>query len=267
MTLAATNYNETAIIPQATVLAIGPWHHGEFALLQPSLNGASDWLRSKNYPDALTLLSENEWSPEFILIAQPLPGDVSQCEIEQLRQAAPLAHIVIVAGSWCEGELRTGQPPEGVLRMYWHEFANWWPSRMQSDWSACLDGPFAARDAKPINQAKSSFLVAIHSPTFALFDAISSTLAVSGHSATWIRDVSMLPAELDTGMWDGGQLDVQELADLKAFATEVQSRSGKLVVLLDFPRKQHFELLQELSCHAILGKPYIVEELIAACTS
>jgi hypothetical protein len=265
MTPAATNYDETAIIPQATVFGIGPWHHGEFALLQPSLNGSSDWLRSKNFVDALTLLSENEWSPEFILIAQALPGVISQDEIEKVRQAAPLAQIVIVAGSWCEGELRTGQPPEGVLRMYWHEFANWWPTRMQSDWSACLDGPFAARCSKLSTQSQNSCSAAIHSPTLAEFQAISSVLTPSGCKTMWVRHADGFPSEYSVGIWDGGQLDFQELTKLKAFASKVQSRSGKLVVLLDFPRKEHFELLQDLGCHAVFGKPYIIEELIAAC--
>lgn len=250
----------------ASVLAIGPWDRGEFALLSSKLNTRGDWIASKSCEAAAKLLIVSQLAPQFIAIAQPLPGDVSHEEIEQLRQAAPLAQIIIVAGSWCEGELRTGQPPEGVLRMYWHEFANWWPTRMQTDWSACLDGSLAARGSKPSSHSK-THSVTIHSPTFASFEAISSVLAPLGSQTTWARDVSKLPAELSTGIWDGGQLDAQELTELKLFASEIQRQKGKLVVLLDFPRKEHFELLHELGCRAVLGKPYVIEELVAACVS
>jgi hypothetical protein len=246
----------------ASVLAIGPWDRGDFALA--STDGDSQ--RCDSCDDAARLLANTEFDPEYILIAQPLPGDVTQEHIELLRQATPLAQIVIVAGSWCEGELRTGHPPEGVLRMYWHEFANWWPTRMKSDWHVYLDGPLAARNSKTNSQPDSTLSVAIHSLTLASFEAISSALAVHSCIATWVRDNGELPDEFAVGIWDGGQLDPQELTALQAFASEVQSHNGKLVVLLDFPRKHHIKLLQKLGCHAVFGKPYIIEELIAACS-
>jgi hypothetical protein len=243
-----------------TVLAIGPWDRGEFALVST----AGDWQLCDCCDDAARLLTNTELVPEYILIAQPLPGNFSQEDIEALRQAAPLAQIVIIAGSWCEGELRTGQPPEGVLRMYWHEFANWWPTRENITWPSCLDSPFAARGSK-LNIQSKKFSVTIHSPTLASFEAIASALTQSECLATWVRHADELPSEFAVGIWDGGQLDAPELTELKAFASEVQSRSGKIVVLLDFPRKQHIELLQQLGCHAVLGKPYIIEELTSAC--
>lgn len=210
------------------------------------------------------MLLESEFAPEFILIAQPLPGDVSQEDIEALRRAAPLAQIVIIAGSWCEGELRTGHPPEGVLRMYWHELLSWWPQRRASPY---LDSLFASRCSEStfaINQIGS---IAISSSSLATYETLASTLALASFDTKWIRNGDVLPADSTVGIWDGGQLDDAELVYLKIFATEIHNRGCKLVVLIDYPQKQHFELLNQLGCHAVLGKPYVIEELIAACAS
>ena len=43
----------------------------------------------------------------------------------------PLARIVGLLGSWCEGEVRSGRPWPGAMRIYWHQ----WPGR----WHAELD--------------------------------------------------------------------------------------------------------------------------------
>jgi hypothetical protein len=258
------NPNEaTRNLPLLTVLAIGPWDRGEFALVVSKLNSSGDWLNCDNCDVATKMLLESEFAPELILIAQTLPGSVRQDEVEALRSAAPLAQIVIVAGSWCEGELRTGTPTGGVLRMYWHEFANWWPER---EFSECLDGPLAACSSHVNITNEQSGIVAIYTPSLASFEALASTLALSGFDAQWIRKTDTMPEDATIGIWDGGQFDATELAELQVFAAEVRRRDGQLVVLLDYPRKQHFEILQQIGCSSVFGKPYVVKELIAACS-
>jgi hypothetical protein len=268
MALLQTNpTEEPQNVPTATVITIGPWDGGEFALVQTTIKPSLSWHRCDDCETVVKLLSDYEWTPEFMLIAQPLPGGVSQEQVELLRQTAPLAQIVIVAGSWCEGELRTGHPPEGVLRMYWHEFANWWPTHIESKWSAFLDGPLAARSSHVNIANEHSGTAAIYTPSLASFEALASTLALAGLDARWIRKTDAMPDDAAIGIWDGGQLNAEELVDLQAFGSGIRTRGGKLVALLDYPRKQHIEFLQQLGCQAILGKPYVIEELLAACTS
>jgi hypothetical protein len=64
--------------------------------------------------------------PELIVVAQSRPGAVGPGVFERLRRSAPMAGIVSLVGSWCEGEMRTGRPAVGVPRLYWYEFASWW---------------------------------------------------------------------------------------------------------------------------------------------
>jgi hypothetical protein len=265
MTLTATNDDEKTVADfQTSVLAVGPWDRSEFAWLQAKLNGSSGWLRRANCANAASLIDENGWTPEFMLIAQPLPGGVGQEEIEQLRRAAPLAQIVIVAGSWCEGELRTGHPPEGALRMYWHEFANWW---LERGTPTSLDGPLASRSSKLMIADQKLGSVAIFTRSVASFETLASIFTLSQSDAQWVRKTEAIPEGANNGIWDGGQLDAAELSELQIAAAEFRRRGGRLIVLLDYPRKQHIELLKQLGCHAVLGKPYVIEELIAACTS
>ena len=42
-----------------------------------------------------------------------------------MRRAAPLCRFVALAGSWCEGESRSGRPLPAVPRVYWHQWSAW----------------------------------------------------------------------------------------------------------------------------------------------
>src|SRR4051812_32711922 len=48
-------------------------------------------------------------SPEVIVVFHSRPLAVRAQMLLDLQKVAPLAGVVIVAGSWCEGELRTGR--------------------------------------------------------------------------------------------------------------------------------------------------------------
>ena len=51
--------------------------------------------------------------PELIVMAQSRPGVFSAQWIERLRRSAPLAGVVALLGTWCEGETRSGRPAPG----------------------------------------------------------------------------------------------------------------------------------------------------------
>jgi hypothetical protein len=68
----------------------------------------------------------------------------------------------------------------------------------------------------------------------------------------------------DIAVWDGGQLEPWEWQKLQRFAAKLHQAGGKLVVLLDFPRKEHVERLRTLGCETVFGKPWVVAELVSA---
>ena len=57
------------------------------------------------------------------------PGQFSCEAIDRIRTRAPLARLVGLLGSWCEGEVRSGQPWPGTIRIYAHQ----WPGRAEQE--------------------------------------------------------------------------------------------------------------------------------------
>lgn len=252
------------------ILAIGPWDRGEFSLTRARISDSRSWISVADCETASVVLNSGQILPELILLAQPLPGTYQQRDVEQLRRAAPLAQIVVVAGTWCEGELRTGKPLTGILRLYWYELIPWLQKAATNRcWSLGLDGPIAPRTTERDfdDGSKLAGRVAIHACSLASFEALATSLAPYGIESMWTRHESELPQRIALGIWDGGQLDPQELARLQSFAAAIRERQGSLIVLLDFPRKEHFSELDEIGITTVFGKPYVAAELAAACAS
>ena len=67
-------------------------------------------------------LCEGKVMPDLIVIAQTFPGQFSHQAVERLRRLAPLARVVGLMGSWCDGEMRTGSPWPAVVRTYWRQW-------------------------------------------------------------------------------------------------------------------------------------------------
>ncbi|MEM8944921.1 MAG: hypothetical protein AAGD11_07020 [Planctomycetota bacterium] len=276
----ATDSPASVLISPATIdvhtLIVGDWRPAEFAAALEQIHSSA---ASATIEDAYDLLASTEMPPEVVFVAQHLPGDITQPDVDRLQSAAPLARLVIVSGTWCEGELRTGSPPTGVIRLYWYELAPWWQAAMRKYragqcplWSLPLDHPQAGRWSSdwtcPNVERRTDAIVEAND--FGVYGTLSSALADYGITTTWYRE---RPADGDdsagnynagnhnAGIWDGSQLSGDERERLAAFCKRV---NGPVVALLDFPRREHFRLAKQLGAASVFGKPYVVEALIAA---
>lgn len=253
---------------QPNAITVGPWHSPEFATALADIEEGNSLQQFGGVEQTCELLATAEIAPEVILLAQPLPGTVRQHEVDHLQRLAPLARIVVVSGSWCEGELRTGSPPAGVLRLYWYELAPWWQAALRRlavglcpSWSAPLDHAQAGRYScdGTIDDLRMPSIVAIGADDFAVFECLAGALAASGASGSWARCVD--PQQAGAGIWDGGQVSDRELQRLGRFCQRV---NGPVVALLDFPRVEHIVEAREAGTVAVFGKPYVMEEVLAA---
>ncbi len=91
---------------------------GADASSSPSL--ASSLLPPASFEQAISHLTREPVTA--IIVAQDRPGQYSFNMFERLHNAAPLTPIIILAGSWCEGEARTGKVWPGATRVYAHQF-------------------------------------------------------------------------------------------------------------------------------------------------
>ena len=92
MTSIASNVNGLAEPVCRNVLAIGPWERGEFKVVSSLIGEFDSWPVLSDCERASELLAAGDTLFDAILMAEPLPANYQQDEIEELRRLAPLAH-------------------------------------------------------------------------------------------------------------------------------------------------------------------------------
>jgi len=230
-------------------------------------------LTAPTLKDAVTLLADQDTPPELVLLAQPRPGCDEPSDVERLRRVAPLTRVIVVAGSWCEGELRTGRPLTGVVRLYWYELPAWWRNALAQvangqspPWSEALDEIRAGKRCRMPSAAPCSGCLAVDATDFAVFETLAAGLAPFGWNCLWHpRHRPQLAAKtqaadmpITAGLWDGGQLSAAELQSLRQFAHQMACRRARTIALLDFPRVEHVAQAQSAGAAVLMGKPYQV---------
>jgi hypothetical protein len=217
---------------------------------------------------------------DVVMFAQNRPDSVDRRHVEGFRQTAPLAGLVAVAGTWCEGELRTGRPWPGVKRLYWYEFPAWWRRQLAlraagrcPDWARPTDLVFHTRrdhphDGRTIAEHPLG-IVGVRSPNSVTLSVLGDVLQRAGFASVQQRSPTTLLRIRGTvaGIWDGGQLDDVEAADLSRFCQQYASANAPAITLLDFPRRDRVELALQLGASAVFGKPWINADLIATLQS
>ena len=266
------------------VLAVGPWQLREFSMVRHAIDPMSSWPICQTLKQATILLEKKDIASELLLLAQPRPGYYAQSLLDHLQRLAPLTRIVLVAGSWCEGELRTGQPARGVLRLYWYDLAAWWRDAMTCQaaggcppWSEPQEDGYAGRLRKNASQSGAGQAGAVQSGAgrlievdtleYETFATLAALLTSGGWAAVWQRRGSrpIMTTGTKAGIWDGGQLDPPEIDQLAHFCQSLKKCAGCLVpvtVLLDFPRSEHISMAQVAGAQTVLPKPYRMDDLL-----
>ena len=87
------------------VLLIGEYEHAEFQAAVRWLHDRTRVHQAPTIQRAAELLAGDGVTPQVLVLAQARPDRFSTRQVEQLHEAAPLARLVALLGSWCEGEL------------------------------------------------------------------------------------------------------------------------------------------------------------------
>jgi hypothetical protein len=217
--------------------------------------------------------TDGSHSPELIVVAQSRPGEIGQARIEACRRRWPLAGIVAMLGSWCEGEARTGRPWPGVLRLYWYEFPSWWRRQIAlwqagrcPDWSRhqMNDVAFEFIDKRQLAMSHASNGVVVLSTShYDSADALSDVLTRAGYATVCQPQcsASMIRGAV-AGIWEGGQFNDREAAMLGTFCRRLAPVATPVVALLDFPRRDRVEPALNAGAAAVLGKPWRKADLL-----
>lgn len=241
-----------------------------------------------DFRDSVAMLRETARSatdgnaaPEVVIVAQARPGQIGYAEIESLQRQWPLAAVVAILGSWCEGETRTGKPWPGVKRFFWHEFPTWWRQQaalrtagLCPDWARPASDVYRTppiRNPQEVHPPRSAIrnrangLIRLSTRNLATAEVLAEVLHGAGYATVWSphENARTFVRGAVAGIWDGAQLGEYEIPDLAAFCRSLARDAAPVLALLDFPRRDRCEIAQQLGVTTVLGKPWINADLVA----
>ncbi|MBI3468929.1 MAG: hypothetical protein HY000_38485 [Planctomycetes bacterium] len=255
-----------------SVLLIGGSQSREFAAVRESLRGR----RVADCPEiaaAIGMLAAGQQEPELIILLQAWPSEFDPAALEELRRRAPLARVVNILGSWCEGETRSGTPLAGTTRLYWHQ----WQAHCALDeiqmaagvcpsWGLPVTATeedrllWAAEHPAPVflDKGKELPIVGILSNQQATWEWLASACEQLGCRAIWLRP-DQVHERLSVILW-GYAGDPSEESQLSAVLAS-QSDRPPVLALVTFPRAGDLQDLSRLGVTALIGKPVRLDEL------
>ena len=218
---------------------------------------------------ACLALQRGQVTPDVIVVAQAYPGQFSTEAVDRLRCLEPLAPVVGLLGSWCEGETRSGQPWPAAVRIYWHQ----WPAQAEQEIARLRAGtcstwslPITASEEERLlllaeeRIAKREGLIAIWTPDFEMQDWLQAACAQRGYSTVWLLAHRPLPAEeVTAAIFDGNECRGEEAESLRQLAAALGP--VPIIALLDFPRIDDRNRALGAGAHAVLSKPVLIEDL------
>ncbi len=278
------------------ILVLGDATRPEFRETRVCLGRWGNVVDFSDANSAVAALSEDRFSPDVIVVAQAFPGQFSHETIDRLRRSAPLARVLGLMGSWCEGEMRSGSPWPATVRTYWHQ----WPARGNRELSRLATGqpcswalPLTATEeerllvdvtrspcsptcatawnkqcpgqtsAPSLLVPSSGTLVVVRSRSREMAEWLSAACRSRGLVTIWQRDPAFARVEgAAAAIFDGTDLCDGECDALGRFVRAL--RPAPVIALVSFPRIEDHDRALSAGASVVLSKPLLVEDLLAS---
>jgi CheY-like chemotaxis protein len=265
--------SEIVLMPsELSLLVIGEVGRAEFQAAYASLTAQWSTTAVADVNAALQWLSDHD-APALIVLAESRPGEFSAQAVETLRQRAPLARWWSLAGSWCEGESRSGKPAPGVLRSYWHQ----WPARVGAEQARQAAGRPPAWTLPQTAGEEERCLWAAAEPC----DKRTSTVLIRGASRQAVEALAAAcrlrgKVPIDVGMHSENDEAVSAVSPAVMLWDTTAERAGRadlvasmraagggapIVAVVGFPRADQVERILAAGCSGIVSKPFRLEDL------
>jgi hypothetical protein len=271
----------------AAALFIGNVANEEFAAALTALGEAFAVTTCADVTSASAIegsLPDTPLNYELIVLAQSRPGEITATDCNRLRQRFPLAAMVSLAGSWCEGEMRSGTPLATACRIYWHQAGN----RLRDDiarraacrtptWSlpttssedervlARLGAPSKSRhqrsgETKSADRPSNRGTIALFGHERTSIEFLVDACRAGGFEALWMGPKRTLePGRVRAALWDVTTLGDTATAELAEIARVVPT--NRVIALLGFPRWHDIQRAAHLGLAAVVSKPFVVDDL------
>lgn len=217
------------------------------------------------------LASDASPPPELLLLPESRPGIWTDRELNALRAVAPLARVLRISGSWCDGQIRSARPPAGSLGMAWHQAL----SRLSRGLGATTAGgllpaPLTAtsedlllgstcRATSQTTRRCGRPRIAIHAPRTAQAEAWAALCEGLGYRAEiMIRGAAHHDGPADAVLWD---CDPRDLADAASVADFVErAGTARVVAVCGFPRPDDVQSALRQGIAVVLAKPLLAAD-------
>lgn len=246
------------------VLIVGDYAHPDFSVPRAWLQRNVDLAEAPTIQTALEHVRAMLMAPSTIVLAQSRPGQLSTHDVDVLHRAAPLARVVALLGTWCEGEPRSGHPWPGVPRVYWYQWQTRLVRELTSPRLRVL--PRTATPAEQLFQVMADIElgagpIAIHTPQRASFEALADAVRMGGYSAAWCRPGDpLLRQNVTAAIFDTTNVDAHVAHELARVAQ--QTRPAPLVVLIGYPRRYEIDQALAAGAATVVAKPFLVADLL-----
>jgi hypothetical protein len=277
-------------MPQLTLFLIGDYSRPDFSGVGEFLDSLGRTVRYRDVEAASLALNSGDIA-DLIVVAQAYPGEYSQAAIDRLRVVSPLSRTIALLGSWCEGEMRSGQPWPTVLRIYWHQAfprlgrevrrlaagdcTSWGLpltateeerllTESRTDFQSVIkSGTNFQSVVNGTKDSLSSSLIGIASKKRESFEWLSSLCREQGYFTLWLRGPRYPVAEgLSTILFDGTDFRGAEFDALQKLV--LRYPNSRRIALMDFPRIEDRDRLIKAGAVTVISKPMNVEELYEA---
>ena len=250
------------------LLVVGNLDTAEFHEARTILAATGTAIEVPSVEAACEFLSGTAHAIDVIVVAEHYPGQHAPEAIDRLRQWAPLARIVRLLGSWCEGEGRTGRPWPGAIRIYWHQ----WVAQLAREAASLPTG--GGSWGLPATASEEERLLAVFKSRFRSAPAGWPSAGGEFAMQEWLCDACRRAGYTAIGMRPGGQwaagpftaaiFDADGFRDeqheeLRRFAAAVHP--APVVALLGFPRIEDCARAKSAGAAAVLSKPLLLEDL------
>jgi CheY-like chemotaxis protein len=258
--------------PEISILLVGSTDRSEFREARAVLEESARVVAAAEAESAVVVLAEGRIAPDLIVVAQAYPGQFSHADVDRLRRLAPLARVVGLLGSWCEGETRSGQPWPAAIRLYWHR----WEARVRreiarlcagasSTWSLPITASEEERllrlaDEPTVPHGPREGLIAVATPDYEMQDWLRAACQRRGYASVWLLPHQPVSLEgVIAAVFDGNDCRGGEAERLGKLARALGP--VPIVALLDFPRIDDRNRALAAGAKAVLSKPLLIEDL------
>lgn len=263
-----------------SALLIGEGHHREFRDSLAVVGCDAAVVRATNVSAACEMLTGGRLTPDIVIVEMPRPGHCRTDLIDKLVALTPLSRVLLLLGSWCEGEERTGCPWPGGRRIFWYDWLPQWQRELAAIranrcpiWGLpvtttreelLLNGtpesdPPETDPSESIDAAAG--LIVVSTRYYETADALSDAAQVRGYSTVWAQtaEAARQIRGASVAIWegiDGGAHDVSQIGQLREALRDVP-----IVAILDFPRFDCEKALRAAGMVGMVGKPFRLDDL------